>query len=132
VALRLAFAAIAVANLLIGVPAALDPRGFYDDFPLGAGWVAELPPYNEHLTTDVGAFYIGFGLLFAWAALRPHRALVVPLVFAWTVTSAIHLIYHAITVDRFGVVDAIAQTVSLAVVLAAPLAALRLMSGQRS
>jgi hypothetical protein len=125
IALRLALVAIAASNLLIGLSAALAPRSFYDEFPLGAGWVAELPPYNAHLTTDVGAFYLGFGLLFAWAAWRPRRALVVPLAFAWSLTSAIHLLYHVVNLGGFGLVDAIAQTIGLAVVLAVPLAALR-------
>jgi hypothetical protein len=131
-ALRVALAAIAASNLIIGAPAALDPRGFYDDFPLGAGWVAELPPYNQHLTTDVGAFYLGFGLLFAWAAWRPHRSLVVPLAFAWSLTSAIHLLFHVTHLDGFGVADAIAQTISLALVLALPLAAVRWSPPTRS
>jgi hypothetical protein len=126
-ALRVAFAAIAAGNLLIGLPAVLVPRSFYDDFPLGAGWVAELSPYNQHLVTDVGAFYLGFGLLFAWAAWRPRRALVLPLSFAWALTSAIHLLYHAVHLDGFAVADAVAQTISLALVLIVPLAALRLL-----
>jgi hypothetical protein len=125
-ALRLAMGVVAAANVLIGAPAVLAPRSFYDDFPLGGGWVAELPPYNQHLTTDVGAFYLGFAVLFAWAAWRPQRALVVPLAFAWSLTAAIHLLYHVVHLDGFGVADAIAQTVSLALVLAVPLAALRL------
>jgi hypothetical protein len=124
-ALRIAFAAIAASNLVIGLPAALAPRSFYDDFPLGAGWVAELPAYNEHLTTDVGAFYLGFALLFAWAAWRPARALIVPLSLAWALTAAIHLVFHVTHLDGFGTTDAIAQTASLALVLAVPLATLR-------
>jgi hypothetical protein len=56
----------------------LVPRTFYDDFPFGRAWVEMLPPYNEHLVSDVGGFYLGFALLFAWAAVSLHRALVVP------------------------------------------------------
>ena len=43
-----------VAVLLVGLPAAFAPRTFYDDFPFVAHWVELLPPYNEHLVTDVG------------------------------------------------------------------------------
>jgi hypothetical protein len=128
-ALRWALGAIAAANLAIGATAALAPQAFYDDFPLGAGWVDQLPPYNEHLTTDVGAFYLGFGLLFAWAAWRPQRALVVPLTIAWSLTAAIHLLYHVTHLDGFGVFDGVAQTITLVLVLAVPLAALRLANG---
>jgi hypothetical protein len=125
-ALRLVLAAIAASNLIIGAQAALAPRAFYDDFPLGAGWVGELPPYNQHLTTDAGAFYLGFGLLFAWAAWRPVRALVVPLAVAWSLTAAIHFAFHVSHLDGFGAGDAIAQTIALAVALALPLVALKL------
>jgi len=125
-ALRIVLAAVAASNLLIGAQAALAPRSFYEDFPLGAAWVAELPPFNEHLTTDVGAFYLGFGVLFAWAAWRPQRALVVPLAVAWSLTSGIHLLYHLTHLEGFGAADAVAQTLSLVVVLALALAALRL------
>jgi hypothetical protein len=124
--LRVALGAVAASNLLIGALAALAPRAFYDDFPFGASWVDELPPYNQHLTTDAGAFYLGFGVLFAWAAWRPQRALVVPLALAWSLTAAIHLLYHVTHLDGFTIADAIAQTVGLAVVLALPLVALRL------
>jgi hypothetical protein len=124
-ALRLVLATLAASNLIIGAQAALAPRAFYDDFPLGAGWVRELPPYNQHLTTDAGSFYLGFGLLFAWAAWRPARPLVVPLAVAWSLTAAIHLVFHVTHLDGFDAVDALAQTIALAVVLALPLVALR-------
>jgi hypothetical protein len=129
-ALRLALAAVAAGNVFIGALAAFAPREFYDDFPLGASWVDELPPYNEHLTTDVGAFYLGFGVLFAWAAWRPQRVLVLPLTVAWSLTAALHLLYHVTHLDGFTVADAVAQTIGLAIVLALPLAALRLTRSQ--
>jgi hypothetical protein len=56
--LRATLAAVAASNLMTGLTALLTPRAFYADFPFGLGWVAELPPFNEHLTTDVGAFYL--------------------------------------------------------------------------
>ena len=73
--LRAALAPLAAVNLAVGVIAAFAPRTFYDDFPFVSSWVDQLPPYNEHLTTDVGAFYLGFGVLFAWAALTLERCL---------------------------------------------------------
>lgn len=99
--------------------AALAPRSFYADFP-GAGrhWVDRLGAYSEHLVTDVGAFYLAFTLLFAWAALRPARALVVPLTIAWAVFSTLHLVFHARHLEGFPASDAVAQTASLALVLA--------------
>jgi hypothetical protein len=63
--------------------------------------------------------------LAAVAAWRPQRALVVPLTLAWSLTAAIHLLFHVTHLDGFTVADAIAQTIGLAVVLALPLVALR-------
>ena len=48
-----------------------------------------------------------------------------PLAFAWSLTSAIHLLFHVTHLDGFGAGDAIAQTIGLALVLALPLAAVR-------
>jgi len=128
IALRILLAALAVAAAVPGLWAILAPRAFFSDFPgPGAGsWVAELPPFNDHLTRDVGAFYLGFALLFAWAAVRPHRALVVPLALAWSLFSALHLAFHAANLDGFAPGDAIGQTVSLVAVLAAGAALVRL------
>ena len=126
--LRVALGLLAANAAATGLPAALAPRRFYDDFPFLASWVDRLPPYNQHLVTDVGAFYLGFALLFAWAAARPSRALVVPLCWAWALVAALHLRYHVAHLDGFPTADAIAQTAALAVVLLLPglaLAALR-------
>ena len=49
----------------VGLLAAFAPRSFYDDFPYVGHWVDRLPPYNEHLVTDVGALYLGFALVLA-------------------------------------------------------------------
>src|SRR5882757_2805799 len=67
-AARAALGFLAAAAILIGVTAAFAPRTFYDDFPFVTHWVELLPPYNEHLVTDVGGLYLGFAVLFAWAA----------------------------------------------------------------
>jgi hypothetical protein len=79
-----------------------------------------LPPYNEHLTRDVGAFYLAFALLFAWAAVTLQRPLITPLAVAWSVFSALHTAFHITHLDGFGTGDAIAQTAGLLAVLALP------------
>jgi hypothetical protein len=119
-AIRALLVALAVSAAVPGLWATLAPHGFYANFPGTAHWVDRLPPYNAHLVTDVGAFYLGFAVLFAWAAVRPARALVLPACAAWAVFSAIHLGYHTAHLARFSVTDAIGQTTSLAVVLALP------------
>ena len=122
--MRALLAALAVTAALPGAWATLAPRSFYDDFPGGGRhWVAELPAYSQHLVTDVGAFYLGFALLLAWAAWRPSRELVVPVCTAFALFSALHLAWHSAHLDGFAAVDAVLQTGSLAAVLVASLGA---------
>lgn len=96
------------------------PRTFYDDFPFVASWVELLPPYNEHLVTDVGGLYLGFAVLFAWAARTLERTLVQAVCVAWLLTAALHLFFHAGHLEGFGTADAIAEIASLALLLAPP------------
>lgn len=117
-ALRVALGSVGLANVVTGLTALLTPRAFFDDFPFGAGWVGLLAPFNEHLTSDVGAFFLAFGLLLGWAAYTLERALVLPLCAAWSVFSLAHLAFHATRMDRFATTDAIVQTIGLAAVLA--------------
>jgi len=114
---RLALALLVVAALPIGLTATAFPRAFYDDFPFLTHWVELLPPFNEHLVTDVGGLYLGFAILFAWAAWTFERALVRPLCIAWLVTAGIHLVFHAGHLEGFGTADAIAEIASLALLL---------------
>lgn len=113
----------AVGALSVGLPALLAPKAFYEDFPWLASWVDRLPPYNEHLVTDVGGLYLAFGLLLGWAARRPSRELVVPVSLAFAVSALAHLAYHLTALDGFSAADAAAQTASLLVLAVAPLVA---------
>lgn len=124
--LRVLLAVVAVRALVVGLPAALLPQSFYDDFPWFASWVSLLPPYNEHLVTDVGGLQLSFGLLFAWAAYRPSRPLVLPLCVVWTLAEVHHFLFHVTHLDAFPTADAIAQTAALAVNVVVPLVAIRL------
>jgi hypothetical protein len=128
---RVAMGLLALSAAVTGLPAAVVPRTFYDDFPFVASWVDKLPPYNAHLVTDVGGFYLAFALLFAWAAWRPGRALVVPLCWAWALAAALHLLFHVTHLDGMGTVDAIAEIGGLAAVLALPFAALAALRTER-
>jgi hypothetical protein len=117
---RALLAALAASAAYPGLWAVLAPRSFFDTFP-GAGhhWTSALPAYSEHLVTDVGAFYLGFALLLAWAAVRPARELVVPVCLAFALFSTIHLAWNSAHLGGLETVDAVAQTVSLAAVLVA-------------
>jgi hypothetical protein len=120
---RVALWILAAETAAVGVPALIAPRYFYDSFPLGASWVDMLPPYNQHLISDVGGSYLAFALLFGWAAVTLRRPLILPLCISWGVAALVHFVYHVTHLDGWDAADAISQTVSLALVLALPLIA---------
>jgi hypothetical protein len=120
---RAALGFLFVAAVTIGLTAAVLPRTFYDDFPFVAHWVELLPPYNEHLVTDVGGLYLGFAVLFGWAAWTLERTLVRAVCVAWMLTATIHLLFHAGHLAGFGTANAIAEIATLGLLLApAPIA----------
>jgi hypothetical protein len=117
---RAALIFLLLAALSIGLTATLAPRSFYDDFPFLASWVQLLPPYNEHLITDVGGLYLGFSVLLAWAAVTLDRTLVQAVSVAWLLSAGIHLLFHAGHLANFSTADAIAEIASLAFLLVPP------------
>jgi hypothetical protein len=117
---RAALALLLASSLLIGLTATVAPRTFYDDFPFLAHWVELLPPYNEHLVTDVGGLYLGFAVMLAWAAWTLERTLVRAVCVAWLLTATLHLIFHSGHLDGFDTADAIAEIASLAFLLVPP------------
>jgi hypothetical protein len=117
---RAALAVLALFAAVPGLAAAFAPRTFYDHFPFTAHWVDRLPPYNAHLVTDVGAFYLAFVVVFAWAARTLQRDLVRASCAGWAIFSLLHLVFHATHLDGFGTADAVGELVSLAAVLALP------------
>ncbi|MGH2754426.1 MAG: hypothetical protein ACRDLB_08320, partial [Actinomycetota bacterium] len=85
---------------LPGVWALFAPRSFYNDFP-GASfaWVSLLPPYNEHLIRDVGAFYLGFSVLLLAAAVMMDTRVTRVALSAWLVAAVPHFIFHLTHLD---------------------------------
>lgn len=78
-----------------GVWGLFAPESFFRDFPgFGFSWVQDLPPYNEHLVRDVGAFFLAFGVLFLGAAVIMDRRLTQVVLSAWLVFAVPHLIFH--------------------------------------
>lgn len=106
-----------VAALTTGLPAAFTPHAFYSDFPFETHWVEMLPPYNEHLTTDVGGLYLGFAVVFAWAARTLQPTLVRAVCCGWLLMATLHFAFHAFHLENFGTADAIAELVSLGLLL---------------
>ena len=123
-ALRIALILLFASALLVGLTATVFPRTFYENFPFVAHWVDLLPPYNEHLVTDVGGLYLGFAVLFGWAAWTLERTLVRAVCVAWLLTAGLHLLFHARHLEGFSTADAVAELASLALLVGAPLVVL--------
>jgi uncharacterized membrane protein len=106
---------IAVGMLPVGLQATFAPRSFFDDFPLGRGWIAqEGGAYNEHLVRDVGVLFLALIIVTAWTALRQRPAR--PIAVAWLVQGVLHVAYHAHHLDGYKAVDKIGMIGSLALV----------------
>lgn len=105
----------------IGSLAAFAPRTFYDHFPFYAHWVDLLPPYNQHLVTDVGGLYLGFAVVFGWAAWRFERTLALAASVAFLLTAILHLIFHASHLHGLSTADAVGELTSLGLLLLLPL-----------
>jgi hypothetical protein len=102
-----------------GLQAAFFPQSFFDDFPLGRGWIAATEAvYSEHLVRDVGALFLALVIVSLWAWWEP--ALCLPVAVAWLVQGTLHFVYHAGHLDHFDGTDAfgIMLTLVLAPVLA--------------
>ncbi|MDO8214090.1 hypothetical protein [Conexibacter sp. CPCC 206217] len=117
---RAALVVLALEAVSVGLPAAFAPRGFYDDYPFFANWVDLLPPYNQHLVTDVGGLYLGFAVVLGWAAWKLQTDLVRAVGTGWALMSLLHFVFHASHLDNFSTVDAIAELIGLAFVLVLP------------
>ncbi len=93
--MRLGTALLGVTAAVPGVWALAVPRNFFRDFPgLGQAWVAEFPPFNEHLVRDVGSFYLGFAVLLLLAALSADRIALRVSLTGFLVFTIPHLVFH--------------------------------------
>jgi hypothetical protein len=106
---------IAVGMLPVGVQASFAPRSFFEDFPLGRGWIAqEGGAYNEHLVRDVGVLFLAMVIVTTWTALRLRPAR--PIAVAWLVEGVLHIVYHAGHLDGYKTIDKVGMIGSLALV----------------
>ncbi len=113
---RLMLWVLAVSGFGVGVQAAFFPRSFYDDFPIGRGWVAMDGRYNEHLIRDVGELNLALLVVTIGAIVVGTRAISRITAGAWFVYAAPHLVYHLrhLTMAMAGV-DKVAMISSLSV-----------------
>jgi hypothetical protein len=113
------------------VPAALQalalPRSFFDDFPLGRGWIAAAGgAYNEHLVRDVGALFLALVITSLWTV--RDRALVTPVAVAWLALGVLHAGFHSEHLDRLSGVDQVLLSTTL---LAVPILSIAAIASAR-
>jgi hypothetical protein len=128
---KLCLVILAIAALSVGLPALLIPEWFFDDYPAFTAWITLLPPYNEHLVSDVGGLYLGFGILFIWALFKPSRQLILPVCGAFLVVQVIHFLFHVGHLGDYSTFEAISQTIGLSVIVLASLIPVLLLSPRR-
>lgn len=113
---------IALFMMAVGVQAALLPRSFFEDFPLGRGWVATTGgPYNEHLVRDVGVLFVALIVATVWTAWT--RAGDRAVAAAWIVQGVGHLGFHAAHLHHLSGRDQAGLLASLIVVVVLAVAA---------
>ncbi|WAL66097.1 hypothetical protein ORV05_35520 [Amycolatopsis cynarae] len=119
--LRAGLLFMAVGYGLAGLVQLLLPKVFYDDFPApGRSWVALLPPYNEHLMTDVGALTLASVLVLVVAAIRMERVLVRTALAVSLVFAVPHFGFHVLHLEHFPASSAVSQTVVLGIGVVLP------------
>jgi hypothetical protein len=112
---HISIAVIALAMLPAGLQAAFAPRSFFDDFPLGRGWVsAGGEAFNEHLVRDVGGLFRALIVATFWTVWT--RGPVVGVALAWLVQGLLHLAHHVRHLHELGTSDSIGLVVTLVAV----------------
>jgi hypothetical protein len=112
---RVCLGTIGLFMLPAGVQAAFAPRSFFDDFPIGRGWIAaEGGSYDEHLVRDVGVLFLALIIVTLWAVWRGEFLL--PVAVAWLVQGVGHFAYHVGHLDGVDGVDRVGLLGSLVVI----------------
>lgn len=112
---RLCLLLISIGMLPSALQATFAPRSWFDDFPLGRGWVAaEGGAYDEHLVRDVGVLFIALIIVTVWSALVDQ--LVRAVAVAWLVQGVLHVVYHAGHLDGLDTADRFALIASLVLI----------------
>src|SRR4030081_2998793 len=119
--------ALGAPQALIGLWALVAPQNFYDDFGPGGGWVSALGAYDEHLVRDVGALFVGLGVLMLIAPVRGRRTLTLSAVGVGLIFAVRHAIYHMLNLDPYGTADAVANAATLGWTVLAPIIVLGLL-----
>jgi hypothetical protein len=97
IVVRLGCLLLAAVNAAWGAWAYLWPEHFFSTFPgLGHHWTAAYPPFNDHLTVDLGATFLTMAFLLGSAAVARQTAVVRLALGAVLVFNALHLAFHAL------------------------------------
>ncbi len=107
-----------------GLYALLAPRSFYDDFPLGRGWVEALPAYSEHLVRDVGGLFLATAVVLFAAAIWLERRLVLVALVSFLAFAIPHTIYHYLNLGPYDAFDTVANVIALGLMVVAPIVVL--------
>lgn len=93
--IRAALLLLGLPQLAVGLWAVFDPHSWFVSFP-GAGqhWLPVFGPYNAHLAGDVGAAFVGLGVLMILAAYWAERHLVQVAAIAYLAFQVPHFVYH--------------------------------------
>jgi AhpD family alkylhydroperoxidase len=120
-AIRVALIGLGVVQVVDGLYALFAPVSFYEDFPLGRGWVELLPAYSEHLVRDVGGLFLATGAVLLAAAWTLTRRLVIVAAASFLLFSVPHTTYHLLNLGPYSTGDAIANVLGLLATVALPL-----------
>ena len=120
-AIRAALAGVGLIQVVDGLYALFAPVSFYEDFPLGRGWVEALPAYSEHLVRDVGGLFLATGVILLAAAWTLQRRLVIVAAASFLLFSIPHAIYHFLNLGPYSTGDAIANVLGLAATVVLPI-----------
>jgi hypothetical protein len=121
-------ALIGLFMLPTAIQAPFAPESWFEEFPLGRGWVAaEGGSYDEHLVRDVGVLFLALIVVTAWSVWRREAMTIVAV--AWLIHGVLHFAYHVGHLDGLDSVDQAGLVGSL--VSIPILAALSLWAGLR-
>lgn len=124
---RAALLALGGTQAFLGLYALISPAGFYDDFPLGRGWVAALPAYNEHLVRDVGGLFLLSAAVLIAAGVYLERRLVAVALGSFLLFSIPHTIFHFLNFEPYETGDILANVLGLGAQVLVPIGLLVLM-----
>jgi hypothetical protein len=125
---RAVLVALGAPLVALGAWAVFAPRSWFDEFPGGGRhWVSALGPYNEHLSTDVGAFFLAIGGLLFFAAFVLERRVVQAALGALLVYSIPHLVWHLGELDPYETLDKVLNVISLSLLVVVPVVMLLLL-----